>query len=77
MRHIQDLKKTPQFWIYAEIDAESELMQALAEVDEDERPDDGAVEIASEDEYIEWGGPPIRVGGDSEVTWVNYKLNWL
>jgi hypothetical protein len=33
--------------------AESELMQALAEVDEDEHPDDGAVEILSEDEYAE------------------------
>ena len=35
----------------AEIDAGLELMQALAEVDEDERLDDGAVEILSEDEY--------------------------
>jgi hypothetical protein len=36
-----------------EINAESELMQVLAEIDEDECPDDGAVEILLEDEYIE------------------------
>jgi hypothetical protein len=45
-------KECPLWLLPAEIDAESELMQALAEVDEDEHPDDGAVEIASEDEYI-------------------------
>ena len=32
-------------------DAEAALMQALAELEEDERLDDGEVEIASEDEY--------------------------
>ena len=42
----------PSRLLPAEIDAESELMQALAEIDEDERPDDGAVEIHSDDEYI-------------------------
>ena len=40
-----------------EIDAESTLMQALAEVaaeeEEDERPDNGEIEILSEDEYVE------------------------
>ena len=40
-----------------QVDAESALMQALAEVEaeayKDTRPDDGAVEIISEDEYIE------------------------
>ena len=36
----------------AEIDAESELMQALAEIDEDEDPDDRAVEIHSDNKYI-------------------------
>ena len=34
-----------------EIDAEAALMQALAELEEDERLNDGEVEIASEDEY--------------------------
>jgi hypothetical protein len=43
----------PSQLLPAEIDAESELMQALAEIDEDERLDDGAVEILSEDEYAE------------------------
>ena len=43
--------KCPSQLLPAEIDAESELMQALAEVDEDEWLDDGAVEILSEDEY--------------------------
>jgi len=37
----------PSRLLPAEIDAESELMQALVEIDEDERPDDGAVEIHS------------------------------
>ena len=45
--------KRPSQLLPAEIDAESELMQALAEVEEDEHPDDGAVEILSEDEYAE------------------------
>jgi hypothetical protein len=35
----------------AEIDAEAALMEALAEVEEDERPDDGAVEVGSDEEY--------------------------
>ena len=43
----------PLWLLPAEIEAELELMQALADVDEDECPDDGAVEIPSEDEYIE------------------------
>ena len=30
---------------------EAAMMQAMAKVDEDERPDDGKVEILSEDEY--------------------------
>ena len=33
------------------IDAESTLMQALAEAEEDLRPDDGEVEIPSDDKY--------------------------
>jgi hypothetical protein len=45
-------KECPSWLLPAEIDAESELMQALAEVDKDKCPNDGAVEIASEDEYI-------------------------
>lgn len=34
-----------------EEEEEAAMMQAMAEVDEDERPDDGEVEIPSEDEY--------------------------
>jgi len=34
-----------------EIDAEAALMEALADADEDERLDDGAVEIGSDEEY--------------------------
>ena len=34
-----------------EIDAEAALMEALAEVEEDEQPDDGAVEVGSDKEY--------------------------
>jgi hypothetical protein len=34
-----------------EIDAEAALMEALAEVEEDEWPDDGAVEVGSNEEY--------------------------
>ena len=45
--------KCPSLLLRAEIDAESELMQALAEIDKDEHPDDGKVEILSEDEYVE------------------------
>ena len=45
-------KECPSQLLRAEIDIESELMQALAEVDEDEPPDNGAMdsEIPSEDE---------------------------
>jgi hypothetical protein len=35
-----------------EIDAESRLMEALAELEEDERPDDGEVEIPSDEEFV-------------------------
>ena len=45
--------KHPSQLLPVEIDAESELMQALAEVDDDEQLDDGAVDILSEDEYAE------------------------
>ena len=41
----------PSRMIPAEIDAEAALMEALAEVEEDERLDDGEIEIPSEDEY--------------------------
>src|ERR1700677_4422298 len=34
-----------------EIDTEAVLMEALADADEDERLDDGAVEIGSDEEY--------------------------
>ena len=34
-----------------EEEEEAAMMQAMAEVDEDERPDDGKVEIPSKDEY--------------------------
>ena len=34
-----------------EKEEEEAMMQTMAEADEDERPDDGAVEIPSEDEY--------------------------
>jgi hypothetical protein len=47
------LDKCPLWLLPAEINAESELMQALAEIDEDECPDDAEVEILLEDEYIE------------------------
>ena len=50
-KHFGGQNKHPLQLLPVEIDAESELMQALAEVDEDERLDDGAVEILSEDEY--------------------------
>ena len=33
------------------IDAKAALMEALAEVEEDEWPDDGAVEVGSDEEY--------------------------
>src|SRR5882762_8059038 len=35
-----------------EVDAESQLMEALAELEEDERPDDGELEIPSDEEFI-------------------------
>ena len=44
--------KHPWWLLPVEIDAESELMQALAEIDENECPDNGEVEILSEDEYV-------------------------
>ena len=44
-------KQPPSRLSPAEIDAESALMQALAEVEEDERPDDGEIEIPSDEEY--------------------------
>ena len=44
--------KRPSQLLPAEIDAESDLMEALANIDEDEHPDDGAVEILLEDEYV-------------------------
>ena len=43
--------KTPSQMVAAEVDAEAALMQALAEMEEDERLDDGEIEIPSEDEY--------------------------
>jgi hypothetical protein len=46
-----DGQKEPPRSLRTEVDAEVELMQALAEADEDERPDDGAVEIDSDDAY--------------------------
>jgi hypothetical protein len=45
--------KCPSWLLPVEIDAESELMQALAEIDEDKCPNNGEVEILSEDEYVE------------------------
>ena len=39
-----------QGW-HTKIDAKAALMEALAEVEEDEWPDDGAVEVSSEEEY--------------------------
>jgi len=34
------------------IDEEAALMEALADAEEDERPDDGAIEVDSEEEYV-------------------------
>ena len=45
-----------------EIDVEAALMEALADADEDERLDDGAVEIRSDEEYHGW------------CTYILYKL---
>jgi hypothetical protein len=39
------LDEHPSWLLPAEINTKLELMQVLAEVDEDEHPDDGAVEI--------------------------------
>jgi hypothetical protein len=44
-------KQPPSRLVPAEIDAESALMEALAEAQEDLRPDDGEVEIPSDEEY--------------------------
>jgi hypothetical protein len=44
-------KQPPLQLLQEEIDAELELMQALAEVEEDERPDNGVVEIDSDEEF--------------------------
>jgi hypothetical protein len=44
-------KQPPSRLVPAEIDAESALMQALAEAKEDLRPDDGEVEIPSNEEH--------------------------
>jgi len=44
-------KQPPSRLSPMEINAESALMQALAEVEEDERLDDGEVEIPSDEEY--------------------------
>ena len=41
----------PSQMVAADVDAGASLMQALAEVEEDERLDDGEIEIPSEDEY--------------------------
>jgi len=35
-----------------EVDAESQLMEALAKLEKDERPDDGEVKIPSDEEFI-------------------------
>ena len=35
-----------------EIDAESQLMEALAKLEADERPDDGEVKIPSDEEFV-------------------------
>jgi len=45
--------KHPSWLLSVEIDAESELMQALAQIHKDECPDKGEVEILPEDEYVE------------------------
>ena len=44
-------KQLPSWLIPAEIDAESALMQALAEAEEDLPPDDGEIEFLSDEEY--------------------------
>ena len=47
-------KQPPSRLSPAEIDAELALMQALAEVEEDEWLDDGEIEIPSDEEYNGW-----------------------
>jgi hypothetical protein len=44
-------KERPSRLLPEEIDAESALMQALADLEEDERLDDGAMEIDSDEEF--------------------------
>ena len=44
-------KQPPSQLSPAKIDAKSALMQALAEVEEDEWPDYGEIEIPSDEEY--------------------------
>ena len=44
-------KGCPSWLLPEEIDAESALMQALADLEEDERLDDGAMEIDSDKEF--------------------------
>ncbi len=38
---------------HAAVNEEAELMEALANAEEEETPDDGAIEIASDEDYIE------------------------
>jgi hypothetical protein len=45
-------KERPSRLSPAEVDAESVLMEALAEAEEDGRLDDGEVEIDSDDEFV-------------------------
>ena len=45
-------KECPSRLSPAEVDAESVLMEALAEAEEDGRLDDGEVEIDSDDEFV-------------------------
>ena len=40
-----------QMMMEVEVEVEVAMMQAMVEADEDKRPDDGVVEIPSEDEY--------------------------
>ena len=48
-------QKQPPSWLSpVDFDAESALMQALAEVEEDEQLDDGEIKIPSDEEYDGW-----------------------
>ena len=47
-------KGAPPWLLPEEIDAESALMQALADLEEDEWLDDGAMEIDSDKEFCIW-----------------------